>query len=1084
MVASQTVTGLPLTTRNYTNLLGLSAGANASVPNATGFGRGTMDMAVNGAAAGQNTFQMDGVAVNNLASTGTTTEGGTYPTFGIPNPDSLQEFKIQTSQYDAGYGRNPGANVNVITKSGTNEFHGTAFEFFRNTDLNANDFFRNRLCGQSPAVCATTGGNKLVLNQNQFGGVIGGPIKKDKLFFFASYQQTWQKNGVGAQGYATGAILPVIPSGPRNTPAFVAALGSDYCNVQPAAGGQKVNCDGSNINPIALKFLQAQLLNGQYVMPGSPTGAPLPVSFSIPAYDKEYQGMMNIDYVLSSKNTLSLRYYRSYEPQNISFAVPPGPSSPVPGTTSVNPFGYHNGVLKLTTIVTNTIVNEARMSFFRNTVYTQQSPPQSTYAANIYPNIKSGCNLLGCTNPFSPAISISGVYSAIGGAGGGDGDVADNQFQWADQVSWTKGRHNLRFGGEFERVRWNWNYLGLSRGVMAFQTFQDFLIGLPGNCGAYVPGVCNGGTASNILNTSGNTVESSPSGIVHGYRINNANWFAQDDWKATSRLTVNLGVRWEYDGNMSDKYGNLTNLWLSAIQTVPTPATTQVPTPGVYFVPQGGSYAGWVVPSNYEANVWGPLPTGVTNSGHLVPSKNGVPLNNFAPRMGLAWQPTNSNRLVIRTGAGFFYDRVPGNSLAHAVEQSPPYAITLDQSGPGNSFASEAAPFQPIPLGVFPIRWVNFTPGLTPFQQSSSISQPGLIDNYVTPLVYVWNLDVQYALASRWVLELGYVGSRGVHQAEVQHILNGAQIATASNPINGQTTSTTTNALLRVPYLGFSPTGIQMAQTDGDYKFNSLQATLRKQLSYGLTFQAAYTFSRAFTTVYPAPGYPLGVGGLPGGQNFNNPLNSSDQYGLNPQYRPHRFVINYNWNIPSGNLSGFSGKLLSGWSLGGVTTIQDGQPLTVVDNRGGAIFGLNGSSLVISTAQMAPGATYASVATPGGVESRLGGASGGPGYFNTAAFTTIPNYPGTNGTGWGNSGLGILFGPGQFNFDVVAGKTTKVGGIHEDGTLQFRAEFFNFFNHPQFNAPAGVNVAVPNIGQITATSVNPRLIQFALKYLF
>ena len=160
VVGSATATSIPLTTRNYTNLLGLSAGANASVNNASALGRGGMEIAVNGASTAQNTFQMDGVSVVNYASSGLATEDSTYPTIGIPNPDTIAEFKIQTSLYDAGYGRNPGANVNVVTKSGTNALHGTAFEFFRNTDLNANDFFRNR-----------SGGSKQVLNQNQFGGI-------------------------------------------------------------------------------------------------------------------------------------------------------------------------------------------------------------------------------------------------------------------------------------------------------------------------------------------------------------------------------------------------------------------------------------------------------------------------------------------------------------------------------------------------------------------------------------------------------------------------------------------------------------------------------------------------------------------------------------------------------------------------------------------------------------------------------------------------------------------------------------------------------------------------------------------------
>jgi hypothetical protein len=256
-VGANTATSIPLTTRNYTNILGLSAGANASVNNASSLGRGGMEIAVNGARTDQNTFQMDGVSIVNYASNGVQTESATYPTIGIPNPDTLAEFKIQTSLYDAGYGRNPGANVNVITKSGSNAFHGTAFEFFRNTELNANDFFRNRTCGLTPSACA--GGAKQVLNQNQFGGVFGGPIKKDKLFFFASYQQTWQKNGAASQGYSSGITLAPIPAGDRsNTAAFQAALGAAFCpanhpgdtrfQTNPGGGGAgqgtQVACDG------------------------------------------------------------------------------------------------------------------------------------------------------------------------------------------------------------------------------------------------------------------------------------------------------------------------------------------------------------------------------------------------------------------------------------------------------------------------------------------------------------------------------------------------------------------------------------------------------------------------------------------------------------------------------------------------------------------------------------------------------------------------------------------------------------------------------------------------------------------------
>jgi hypothetical protein len=1069
VVESKAATSLPLTTRNYTNLLGLSAGVNASVANATSLGRGNMEFAVNGASTAQNTFLMDGVSIVNAGSSGVATENNQYATFGVPNPDTLAEFKIQTSLYDAGYGRNPGANVNVITKSGTNEFHGTAFEFFRNTDLNANDFFRNRTCGITPSVCAEAGGNKLVFNQNQFGGVLGGPVKKDKFFFFTSYQQTWQKNGIASQGYSS-TTLPPLPQGNRNTPAWQAALGAMYCPTQPAgtkalpaATVGTVACDGSNINPIAIKYLTATLSNGSYVMPGSTTGANQPISYSVPAYDREYQGMLNLDYLLDSKNTLSAKYYRSVEPQSYAFGAA------VPGTPGDNDFGYHTGVLKLTTIISSSMVNEARVSFQRTLGDPYYHPPTSLYASNIY-GVQGGCNLLGCAEPYSPDVSLSsaGFYSS---SQAGSNETAVNfQYQIADQVSWTHGKHSVRFGFEVERAKWNYIFKGLETGIMSFNTVADFLLGQSGN----------------IANTSNYSVRGGPDGIIHAYLMRNANAFVQDDIKVNQRLTVNVGVRWEYDGQLADKYGNMTNSFPFLIAQAPAPVTTQLPTPGIYSVPAGASYVGWVVPANFSVSTWGTPPSGVQTLSHDISTQNGTPLTNFAPRLGFAYQPTGNNKLVVRGGAGFFYDRVPGGNLIHGASQNPPFADTLDQSGVANSFSTEAVPFQSTPLGTFPARWVNFTPGLSAYDQSSSLTITGIYPQFVTPLVYSWNLNVQYQLAPTWVLEVGYVGSRGEHQNFcVTCQVNEALLATPSTPINGQTTSTTSNVLLRVPLLGLGATGGQFAQTNGDYKSNSLQVTLRKQLSHGLTMQAAYTWVRAFAAQ----------------DSSGDPNNQAQQYGLNPGYRPQRVTINYSYNIPGADLkalNGAAGKILGGWTLSGVTTIQDGDPLTCTDNRGGAIFGQN-SGGALSRCQMAAGETYANIDSSGGIEARLGGASGGCGYFacttpaagGTAAtasgftaFTPIPNVAGTNGTGWGNSGLGTFMGPGQFNFDLTLGKTTRVGGIHENATLQFRAEFFNLFNHPQFSNPAVAFNSASSFGQITSASVNPRLVQLALKYVF
>ena len=271
---------------------------------------------------------------------------------------------------------------------------------------------------------------------------------------------------------------------------------------------------------------------------------------------------------------------------------------------------------------------------------------------------------------------------------------------FGDQVSWTHGKHTMRFGGEFESMRWAWVGSWLSHGVMNFQTFSDFLIGLPGGCGtAALPGVdparplgCNGSQFSNVTNTNNFAVASGPSGLVHGYRMRNGDGFVQDDYKVSQRLTLNLGLRWEYDGRLSDKYGNLISFWPSAIKTVPVPATTEVPTPGVRFTPATGSYAGWVVPSNYDTAYWGNPPASVVNSGRKV-GTSPVPLNNFAPRVGFAWQPTSGNRLVVRGGFGFFYDRVPVNTEVHSVEESPPYGYKLDQGSSTNQFSSLAKPF-------------------------------------------------------------------------------------------------------------------------------------------------------------------------------------------------------------------------------------------------------------------------------------------------------------------------------------------------------------------------------------------------------
>src|SRR5258707_6496236 len=358
VVSEKQVSGLPLTTRNYTQIISLAAGVNAPVNNASAVGNGSLDVSVNGMDPGHNNYQMDGVSITTFGA-GSPIQGF-YSGIGIPSPDAINEFKIQTSLYDANYGRNPGANVNVVTKSGTNAWRGTAFEFFRNTDLNANSFFENR-----------SGGGKQPLNQNQFGGVLGGPVKKDKLFIFGSYQGTRQKNGVDPTGNSTGVTLPPITGGDRYAPGFQSGLGQAFCNdptfsKKIGLGGVQVACDGANINPVALNIVRLKNPNGTYYIPGSTTGTYSTATFIDADIYSEEQYLVNADYLVSRRNTIATRYFYSREHQSQGFNCLIMANACLPGAGQNDRFNNTAAVLKLTSLLTTTLVNEARTSFQRN----------------------------------------------------------------------------------------------------------------------------------------------------------------------------------------------------------------------------------------------------------------------------------------------------------------------------------------------------------------------------------------------------------------------------------------------------------------------------------------------------------------------------------------------------------------------------------------------------------------------------------------------------------------------------------------------------------------------------------------------
>ncbi len=1006
VVEGKTIQTVPLTERNYTQVLTMSPGVAGDVNNAASLGKGTQDVYVNGTSNISNNFHMDGADINNFGS-GRSGDFVQQAGIAIPNPDTIQEFKIQTTLYDAGYGRDAGANVDVVTKSGTNQFHGNLFEFLRNTKLDANDPFLKRQGQARPD-----------MKQNQFGGTFGGPVLKNKLFFFGSYQGTRQVNGLSPSSFSSNT-LPALTNDRS-----AAALGRQFCGQSGVYGGTSVACNGSNINPVALNFLNYKLSNGSYLIPTpqqirtASTGGLIGFSsYSIPAHFTEDQYLVNTDYMISEKHRLEQRYFHSYDPQNQPFSSCSAGCTPGAGVATT--FNNDVGTLKFTSALSPTFVNEALVSFIRNTGVLVSEATQTAQTFGITPGNPN--------YPLMPTLTINGLFS-LGGGGNDNSFSAVNTYEAGDQISFTHGRHTLRAGFDYERQQFNFDDPNVLRGSMSFQSFPDFLLGLNA--------AQNGSAYSNVFSST-----AAQGNYYKAYRAYDMAAFIQDDFKVNTRLTLNMGLRWELNGGVSEAHGNMSSVFPSLVLSNPPPTAA-------------GSFAGYVVPSNYPYTV----PSGVTKLSGKTLARNGLPLRNFGPRFGFAWQPLpDSNRLVVRGGYGVFYTRPNGNSILQTLSGQP-FVSRIGLSGASDAGATFQTPFI---ANLTPGAWAPRTPTS---QQSATL----VAENYDSPLTQQYNLDVQGQIAPNTVLEVGYVGTKSSRLMESRS-LNQALLTSPPNPINGVTTNTVGNAYLRVPYLGFSPTGLTSIETYGASAYNSLQTTLKHQLSHGVQVQVAYTWSKVMTNVQGSGINAVFAGGS---GNSNDPNHRAQMWGPAAYDRTHRVVLVYLWNIPS-LTSGVLPlrKALSNWAFSGVTSIQTGTPLTITDSRAGSIYGFASTA----RAQLCPGVNYGQLLTNGSTGSRVNS------YFNTAGFCAAPIIG--NGTGYGNSGVGIVRGPSQNNFDLALAKTTHVGGLSENGAIEFRSEFFNAFNHVQYSNP-GTAYGTASFGVIGSTSVAARLIQFALKYNF
>ena len=1024
VVGQSTIESLPLVTRNYTQILGLSPGTAGDVTDAADIGRGSTSLgAVNegysvaGSPTNDNNFQMNGAEVNDLEAEGSITGG--VP---VPNPDSIQEFKVQTGQYDASYGRDAGANVDVVTKSGTNELHGDAWEYFRNSVLNANDFFLN-----------AAGEPRGVLDQNQFGGTIGGPVLKNKLFYFGSYQGTRERDGLGSGCLTTGEL----PVGLTNSASSrtAAALGAEFGGETGAYGGT-VATNGSNISPVALAVLNAQLSSGGFVVPAPQSSAAVNnTTFSSPCTYSENQFVTDIDWLVTADSHLSGKFF--FDNSNEPTAFPPNQFGEPALTVSEFPQSSVNDFrdfsLSYTSTFTEHLLNQATLGFHRLAGGLSQAYPNVGFAntAACAGSVSGPITLSSlCVpapafdNPF-PSIVVAGGFN-VGGNGQGVSPDNQNYFNVDDSLTYTHGKHSLAFGGGIDRDQINFEGFHFFGGLL-YPTFADFLLG------------------------DVEVTLDAPGDFDRAWRVWDGDLFAQDNYKVLPRLTLNLGLRMDREGDIGDALGRASTF--NAALANPNP-------------PAGGTLQGFVVASNFSG---GAIPAGVTQAGTNTALDNDHQYG-WAPRVGFSWQLPGTNRLVLRGGYGIYYTRISGEPFIQQIA-APPWGTIREAVGVTGPLAPALAP-----APTFPI--------FTPYSPTTDLTPLLMSPTLRPPMVQQYSMNLQTLLGANWMLEVGYQGARGLYLLE-NHALNQALSASPANPIRGQTDNTLANIPLRVPIEGFDPSGAELIESSGDSWYNALDVSLTKRFSHGLQFLASYTWASALET---NPGYA--TGGFAGGSLEGNQDDPKASYGPDGFIRPQRLIISYVYNLPAlGKATSFERYFLNGWSVAGVTTFQSGDPLTLTDINALNAFGITEQS---DRVQLAAGCTYGDLGTPGSVSSRISN------YFNMSCVTAPPVI-GADGlaTAFGDSGNGIIRGPDQNDFDIAIIKKTPWGHT-EARNVEFRAEFFNAFNTPNFDDPgtglgeilpspttgAPTLFPLPTSGVISGTSVNPRIIQLALKLFF
>ncbi len=1099
VVDDRTVSSAPLNSRDTYQLLQLQPGVMSTVGSSNNIVYGSDSpgaVSVNGGRGRANNFSVNGGDANDLFVNLPTVQ---------PTPDSIQEFRVLTNTFDAEYGRNSGSVVNVVTKSGTNQFHGNLYEFFRNKVLNAQGYFDTI---------------KPQFNQNQFGGTFGGPIKKDRTFFFASYEGRRIRQGVpspvvtvptaaerpsatqpfgdftDAGGFGGSITNDAFAQTLNNRPGCAAAIGGPVPLPSTTTTGAVPYSSIFPNNQIPLACMDATAVDLLQFVP-VPTNGGNTVQTVPTEPIRGDQATVKVDHRINDKQSLSIYYYFNDDRNVQPFSFFELAGANVPGFGSIVAERFQQWNISHTWTLNNNMVNEFRFNYNRegqrtfqhpvNTELVQNScPPAPSWLTSVTgpvpcfsdgtPGNPTGIHPgLGANREGLPFISVSGGFS-LGNNSEGELPQVGNSFQWSDNLTKVSGTHTFKFGGDVRRQRFDQTLFFNVSGEQLFfgggpndpgsgNLYPNYLLGLPDQFGE------GSAQSENVRSTA-------------------LYLFAQDSWKIKPNLTLNYGLRWELTTPIADishhvqtfRPGQSSTVY-PCVSTANTDCTSQTP-------------VGLVVPG--DAGV----PPGLTQTYYKA----------FAPRIGIAWSPGNSGKTSFRAGWGMFYNPIE-QLVLEQFGAEPPFggSIILSETQFNTPFVPQSGgspflnPFNGIitPKPGTPQDWAIYEPILL-FGDFQPHMRTQFSDQY--------NFTIERQLARDMKLEIGFVGSQG-HRLLATHDVNfsNPQTCLDLNSILGAGTcgqftedssffipgSTVLPTALHLPYaqnnsvipagttigpngitlVGLRPysspqcdplTGIGCPTASGvpvfssifaqdtiaNSAYNSLQVSVDKRFARGLQFTAAYTFSKSIDEASSFEG-------------ILNPLPGAHNRALSLFDARDRFVLSYLWELPVPKYSGITGKVLDGWSLSGITTYQTGFPIRITSSSDNELMNSFDFELPGEPDQIAPFQWQ----RPQG---------NGNYYFNSpASQTSIFTESGVFGR-VGTAPRTICCGPGISNTDIAILKSIP---FRESRRAEFRAELFNVFNHTQFFNPDGNSTDGAQFGQVTQAK-DPRLVQFALKFFF